>query len=108
MAAGPLITWPIASKREPWHLQSQVLSTSFQVTMQPRCVQTADISWRSPSASRYTAIFCAPRRTTAPEPALISSTFASPEVIQSAYCHAMLPASFANVRVAPSVMRCGS
>ena len=77
--------------------------------MQPRCVQTADISWRSPEASRYTATLCVPRRSTAPLPGEIASaSLASPAVNQSVYCHAMFAVSFANVRVAPSVMRAGS
>src|SRR5205814_1191670 len=41
MFAGPLITWPsAAAKRDPWHGQSQVLSTLFQRTEHPRCGHT--------------------------------------------------------------------
>jgi hypothetical protein len=50
--AGPLMTAPNASKREPWHLQSHDLAAVFQLTGHPRCGQTADISCSSPAGSR--------------------------------------------------------
>src|SRR4051812_25930666 len=41
-SAGPANTWPVGLKREPWHGQSQVDSAAFQLTMQPRWVQTGE------------------------------------------------------------------
>ena len=50
--AGPEMTWPLGSKREPWQGQSQVFSAPFQCTMQPRCGQTAESSCAAPRPSR--------------------------------------------------------
>ena len=50
--AGPLITLPSRSNRDPWHGQSHVFSVSFQFTMQPKCVHTADRSCKLPRSSR--------------------------------------------------------
>ena len=65
--AGPLMTLPYGSKREPWHGQSHVFSVLFQSTMQYRCVHTAEHSVMRPCGSRYTATLRIPRRITAPE-----------------------------------------
>src|SRR2546423_6687230 len=70
---GPFSTLPSGSKREPWQGQSQVVSFRFQCTMHFKCGQTAVISCSAPASSRYTAIFFAPRRTTAPWPGFRSS-----------------------------------
>ena len=50
--AGPLMTSPNLSKRDPWHGQSHVFSAGFHATMQPRCGHTADRSCSAPVASR--------------------------------------------------------
>src|SRR5688500_13447976 len=65
--AGPCNTSPVGPKREPWHGQSQLFSESFQRTMQPRWVHTAERSWSFPCSSRYTATGRPPRRTRPPE-----------------------------------------
>ena len=46
MFAGPLMTSPNLSKRDPWHGQSHVFSAGFHATMQPRCGHTADVRER--------------------------------------------------------------
>ena len=50
--AGPVSTSPVGAKREPWQGQSQLVSSAFQWTMQPRWVHTADRSWSTPASSR--------------------------------------------------------
>ena len=55
MTAGPWMTLPSVSKRDPWQGQSQVFSAVFQETMQPRCVQVADTATRAPSSLLYAA-----------------------------------------------------
>ena len=50
--AGPLMTLPNLSKREPWHGQSHVFSAGFHATMQPRCGHTAERSCSAPVSSR--------------------------------------------------------
>src|SRR5688572_10551402 len=72
--AGPCSTSPLGPKREPWHGQSQLFSESFQRTMQPRWVHTAERSWSLPCSSRYTATGRPPRRTRPPEWRAIAST----------------------------------
>ena len=50
--AGPSITVPSGLNRLPWQGQSQLVSTLFQCTLQPRCVQTGDTANSSPSGAR--------------------------------------------------------
>ncbi len=50
--AGPWITRPVWSKREPWQGQSQDRSAWFHFTWQPRCVHTADTWCSLPPGSR--------------------------------------------------------
>src|SRR4051812_36423856 len=92
--AGPLMTWPCESKREPWQGQSHVFSPGFHCTMQPRCGQVAEQACTAPDASLYTAIFSSPWRTMAPLSGEMSANVrTSPGVTQSAYCAAMLRSS---------------
>ena len=49
--AGPLMTLPSLSKRDPWQGQSQVFSAAFHCTMQPRWPHTAEHSCRAPCSS---------------------------------------------------------
>src|SRR5438105_2065356 len=79
---GPFSTLPSASKREPWQGQSHVVSFRFQCTIHFRCGQTAVISCSVPASSRYTAIFFAPRRITAPSPGVRSSADATPLLVK--------------------------
>jgi hypothetical protein len=46
--AGPLITFPVEEKREPWHGQSNDFSELFHVTIQPKCVHTAEYACSCP------------------------------------------------------------
>src|SRR5437762_3384976 len=66
--AGPFSTRPSASKREPWHGQSQVFSQPSHRTMHFKCGQTAESLCNVPSSSRYAAIFFTPSRRSAPSP----------------------------------------
>src|SRR3546814_495745 len=50
--AGPKITPPSVSNREPWHGQSHVFDRPFQVTVQPMCVQVAETVCSTPASSR--------------------------------------------------------
>jgi hypothetical protein len=50
--AGPVSTRPSHAKREPWQGQSQLRSAGFQVTWQPRCVQTGETRCSRPCSSR--------------------------------------------------------
>src|SRR3954452_17090731 len=50
--AGPWITRPVTSKREPWQGQSHERSAEFHCTWQPRWVQTADTACIVPSSLR--------------------------------------------------------
>ena len=59
---GPLITAPSPANRETWQGQSQVFSTVFQRTMQPRCGQTAERTMSAPAFGRNTASWCTPCR----------------------------------------------
>ena len=53
------MTDPSGRNCDPWHGQSQQVSSGFQCTMQPTWVQVAD-RWSSfPSLSRYAATFFA-------------------------------------------------
>src|SRR5690606_3313194 len=52
LIAGPCMTSPPVSNREPWQGQSQLLSASFQLTTQPRCVHAAERRVSSPWSSR--------------------------------------------------------
>src|SRR5690606_23861469 len=78
VGAGPLITSPSGAKREPWQGQSQLRSTSFQCTMHPRWVQTAESSCATPSSSRKTATGFPSRRTTTPRPGSTSCSVGAP------------------------------
>ena len=49
VTAGPLITLPSTSKREPWHGQSQLFSSAFHDTTHPRCVHIAEFRVTEPS-----------------------------------------------------------
>jgi len=66
--AGPFRTRPSASKREPWHGQSQVFSQPSHRTMHFKCGQTAESLCNVPWSSRYAAIFFMPSRRSAPSP----------------------------------------
>src|SRR5437016_7447686 len=66
--AGPFRTRPSASKREPWHGQSQVFSQPSHRTMHLKCGQTAESLCNVPWSSRYAAIFFMPSRRSAPSP----------------------------------------
>ena len=46
--AGLFSTAPEGSKREPWQGQSQLRSSGFQVSKQPRCVQRGSTSISRP------------------------------------------------------------
>src|SRR3954464_12420119 len=50
--AGPWITRPVTSKREPWHGQSHERSAEFHCTWQPRWVHTAETACSVPSSLR--------------------------------------------------------
>jgi hypothetical protein len=50
--AGPWMTWPSMSNREPWQGQSHDRSAVLNVTRQPRWVQVAATACRVPSSSR--------------------------------------------------------
>src|SRR5690606_19486697 len=84
LVAGPVITLPNGSKREPWQGQSQELSTSFQCTTHPKCVHTAEHWCRTPSWSQYTATLLIPLRMILPVPGVTSiGSFTSPGVTKS-------------------------
>jgi hypothetical protein len=74
LTAGPWMTLPSLSKRDPWQGQSQVFSAVFQETMQPRCVQVADTATKPPSSLLYAAARSPSRLTIRPSPGGISST----------------------------------
>ena len=66
--AGPWMTLPSTSNREPWQGQSQVRSRRLNPTVQPRCVQTADTAWISPASSLKQAVLPPSVSTTMPSP----------------------------------------